>query len=209
MRDEDLYRLGHRRVRDSPRDGAAEHTQVNGCLDIPACRKTVYICRCASPVIGSGYGRSCHWVYSCQHRYCVADRSTSLVRRSLTDHIRVRQQRDSGSVPNGEVHHAQSQNGPQPEDPASANTSQPAPAPAAAQEQARPPEQEERLQQLVTYIRSAVDNFDMVSSAAFSLCPCPGLLLLQQADGCTEGVMSSTWMSLAGVSQPGSCAVNW
>ena len=94
-----------------------------------------------------------------------ADQSTSHARRSLTDHIRVRQQRDNGSVPNGEVHHAEAQNGSRAEGPASATTSQSAPAPAAAQEEARAPEHVERQQQLVFYIRSAVNSFDQVISA--------------------------------------------
>ena len=69
-------------------------------------------------------------------------------------------------MPNGEAHHAESQNGSRAEGPASTSTSQPAPAPAAAQEESRTPDQVERQQQLVTYIRSAVNNFDQVSSAA-------------------------------------------
>ena len=89
--------------------------------------------------------------------------------RSLTDHIRVRQQRDSGSVPNGEIHHAESHNGSRAEGPASATLSQTAPLPAAVQEEARAPEHVEREQQLVTYIRSAVNSFDQVMSDA--ICP--------------------------------------
>ena len=94
-----------------------------------------------------------------------ADHPTLHARRSLTDHIRVRQQRDSGSVPNGEVHHAELQNGSRTEGPASTTTAQPASAPA-AQEETRTPEQVERQQQLVIYIRSAVNSFDQVISAA-------------------------------------------
>ena len=89
--------------------------------------------------------------------------------RSLTDHIRVREKRDGGSVPNGVPQHAESHNGPRAEGPSSAPTSQPAPAPAATQEEARPPEQQERQNQLANYIRSAVDNFDAVSQAVVAL----------------------------------------
>ena len=100
-----------------------------------------------------------------------ADQSTPRARRSLTDHIRIRQQRDSGSVPNGEVHDAEAQNGSRAEGPASATTSQSAPAPAAAQEEARAPGHVERRQQLVFYIRGADNMFDQVISAGICLLP--------------------------------------
>lgn len=101
-----------------------------------------------------------------------ADRSTMLVRRSWTEELR--QQRAGGCVKYGEItwrSQAQSQNGPQPEGPASATTSQPAPAPAA--EQARPTEQEYIFQLLVEHIRSAAEDFDVVSSTALQPLPRP------------------------------------
>ncbi|KAL3149323.1 hypothetical protein ABBQ32_002131 [Trebouxia sp. C0010 RCD-2024] len=79
--------------------------------------------------------------------------------RSLTDHIRVRQQPDGVSVPNGAPHHAESHSASRAGGPNFALALQ---APAAAQEGAGPAEDQERHNQLTGYIRTVVSNYDEV-----------------------------------------------